>query len=261
MKKWLNRAFILGLLATTGWYSKEKYCVEFPTSGICAVPSPTPSSTPVPTATPDPTPDPTPTPTTPPTPVPPSPTVEPLPVRFPLQTATVRMRIARYGNGLDSTVHVFGDPELCEALHHKPVPNGNCHFESNVWKYHRQRALYEGYVLAGARDGLPTPNAPLGPVWQYKAGSQYGRCHDDRRHVNTSCDHFGDAEERDDPNTRYVFEGEPKWLAAQSDDFGPYAGFFTMPQLEVNPTYIRVCPPLEEGNEDTCSPWIHVDWR
>lgn len=230
-------------------------------------PVPTPTPTPVPTPTPTPTPEPTPapTPTPVPTPVPaPTPTPQPtvFPVRFPLPSAAIYSRNHRYGNGLDSTLRIRGDRELCEALHHVPVPSGDCHFDSNVWTSPLQRPLYEGMVYAGARHGQPVPAAPLGPVWQYKAAGEFGRCHDDQVRVNTSCDHFGNTSHRDDPKTKSVFEGEPQWLAAQSDEFGPYAGFFMVPQTS-GPTFgtqIRSCPPLDE-TDAACGPWVSVDWK
>lgn len=224
-------------------------------------PTPSPTPTPTPTPTPPPAPTPTPTPTPSPTPTPPTPPGA-FPVRFPLPSAALYMRNHRYGNGIDATVRVSGDRALCEALHHVPVPSGDCHFDSNVWSP-GQRVDYEGLVLAGARSGQPPPAAPLGPVWQYRAGGQYGRCHDDQTRANTSCDHFGDTINRDDPQTRDVFEGTPAWLAAQRDEFGPYAGFFTIPQTSGPEfgTLVRACLPLAEGDEATCAPWITVDWK
>lgn len=245
---------------------------------------PTPPPTIPPTPEP-PTSDPTPKPTTPPdtgvdttlTGSGPLVWVTKFPVRFPKVGVVLYMRNARYGNGVDSTPRIRGDRELCEALHHVPVPNGDCHFDSDVWTDKLMRAAYEGLVLAGARDGLPLPDAPLGPIWQYKAQGQLGRCHDDQNHVNTSCDHFGSAfvDGRDDPKTRpefgtkgglpYVtgFEGEPKFLVRQSDEYGPYAGWFMVPQTSGKDfgTFVRACLPLEEGIESTCAPWIAVDWK
>ena len=118
--------------------------------------------------------------------------------------------------------------------------------------------------MAGARNGGVLPASPLGPVWQYKTGFEQGRCHDDRVHVLTSCDHFGSAyvDGRDDPQTP-EFEGEPKWLSKQRDEYGPYAGWFMVPQTS-GPgytTYVRACLPLEEGSNETCAPWILVDWK
>ena len=256
MKSWKSKlaAFIAAVAAALG-------------IAIGVPDSPTPTPTPVPTVAPTiaPTPStPTPEPTAPTTPSP-EPTVAPtvqFPVRFPLPTASLYMRNHRYGNGIDATVRVRGDRELCEALHFVPVPSGDCHFDSSVWGS-KQRADYEGYVFAGARHGKPLPARPLGPVWQYKAAGQYGRCHDDQLHKNTTCDHFGSAGAgRDDPKTP-EFEGEPAWLANQRDEFGPYAGFFTVPQTS-GPSFgtlIRSCLPMEEGSDETCGPWLAVDWK
>jgi hypothetical protein len=172
---------------------------------------------------------------------------------------------------------VNGDRELCEALHHVPVPNGDCHFDSDVWTSKDQRGEYEMLVLGGARAGMPSVT-PLGPVWQYKAGGQLGRCSDDTVHPNTSCDHFGSAyvDGRDDPQTPLVilidgtilgFEGQPAALAKQNEFLNgalrPYAGFFMVPQTS-GPTFgtqVRACLPLAEGNDTTCAPWILVDWK
>jgi len=192
----------------------------------------------------------------------PSPTT--FPVRFPLPGAVIYMRNHRYGNGVDSTPRVSGDPELCEAIHGVVV--NDCHFDNDkgLWQPSEQRADYEGWVLAGARAGQPLPAAPLGPVWEYKAGGQQGQCHDDRVHPNTSCDHFGSSASgwRDDPHTP-EFEGRPAWLAAQSDEFGPYAGWFMVPQTS-GPTFgtlVRACLPGRLGDDSTCASWVSVDWR
>jgi hypothetical protein len=159
---------------------------------------------------------------------------------------------------------VSGDRELCEALHHVPVPSGDCHFDSNVWTHDEQRADYEGWVLAGARAGAALPPRRLGPVWEYRAGGQQRRCRTrEDGFDNTSCDHFGSASSgwRDDPKTP-EFEGRPAWLAEQRDEFGPYAGFFMVPQTS-GPTFgtlVRACPPLDESDA-ACAPWVSVDWK
>ena len=251
-----------------------------------------PSLPPVPTPTPTPTPEPTPTPVpvnlcadhpdlcvegsvcvdTPmgpvcePAPVPtptPTPTPTGFPVRFPRAGTRVYTNNHKYGNGLDGTPRIGGpgDPELCEQLHHVPVPSGDCHFDSDVWGGDSVlRGRYEMYVLGGARDGGPAVT-PLGPVWQYRSGSERGRCHDDRTAAAVSCDHFGNASTRDDPQT-VAFEGQPAELGAQRDAFGPYAGFFTMPNCtQGRECSVRSCPPLAEGDDSVCGPWINVDWR
>lgn len=187
------------------------------------------------------------------------------------------MRNTRYGNGVDSTPRLRGDRELCEALHHVPVLSGDCHFDSDVWMSKDQRGEYEMLVLGGARVGM-LHVTPLGPVWQYRAQGQQGRCHDDQVNSNTSCDHFGSAyvDGRDDPQTPLVvlpdgtilgFEGQPKALAQQNEFLNgalrPYAGFFMVPQTS-GPnfgTQVRACLPLKEGDEATCGPWFSVDWK
>jgi hypothetical protein len=171
---------------------------------------------------------------------------------------------------------VRGDRELCEVLHHVPVPSGDCHFDSDVWQDKDQRGRYEMRVLGGARmENVDSdPIRYLGPVWQYRAAGQQGRCHDDRAHVNTSCDHFGSAyaDGRDDPQTKTTgmtletlqgFEGRPLELGLQRDEFGPYAGFFMVPQTSGAGfgTQVRACLPLAEGDDATCAPWLAVNWR
>lgn len=239
-------------------------CVHNPTTdpNHCELAPPC-SPVPIPTPTPTPTPIPTPT-----------PTPGAFPVRFPRPAVVAYVRNSRYGNGVDSTLRINGDQELCEQLHHVPVPGGDCHFDSDVWTGPYDgalmRATYEGLVYAGARDGLPVPARPLGPVWQYKSGLEFGRCHDQREGVLVSCDHFGSAfvDGRDDPQTP-AFEGQPPWLRDQRDAFGPFAGFFTVPQLTPNvPASVRACAPLSElsgpgdaAPKDSCGPWLLVDWR
>ena len=218
------------------------------------VPEPVPTPTPTPTPEPTPTPTPVPTPTPTPTPSPRWDTIFPIP--FPLESSTVYMNAKRYGNGLDASLRIR-DTVVCQALAH--VPSTDCHTESDVWQNAHQRADYEGFVMAGARHGLPLPARPLGPVWQYQAGGEQGRCHDRREGVNTSCDHFGDPSTRDDPQTP-DFEGAPAWLAFQSDEYGPYAGWFMVPQTS-GPTFgtlIRACLPLDPT---VCSGWVSVDWK
>lgn len=281
---------LLGLALFAGKCDKEckqcaagqlpaNQCEALVAAGICPapvpIPTPTPTPVPVPTPTPTPVPVPTPTPTPPipvPTPTPPPPTV--FPVRFPVPSVVLYMRNSRYGNGVDSTPRINGDRELCEALHHVAVPGGDCHFDSDVWASPNQRGEYEMLVIGGARAGTPSVT-PLGPVWQYRAGGQFGRCHDDQVNANTSCDHFGDTVFRDDPQTPLVvlpdgsilgFEGRPAALAKQNEflngQLRPYAGFFVIPQT-TSPTFgtqVRACLPIDE-TESTCAPWLSVDWK
>lgn len=249
MKKWFTSAGVLLILVTLGLYSKPKFCAQYPTHRICAAPSPTPEPTPVPTAIPTPVPEPTALPTATPSPVPtatPPATTPPFPVRFPVAGSTLYMNNHRYGNGVDSTVRVRGDRELCEALHHVPVPSGDCHFDSDVWRYSGERAAYERTILGGC------------PVWQVR-GLRVERCHDDQN-AQHSCDHFGNTVDRDDPKTP-VFEGKPVECGLQVDEFGPYAGFFMIPQRGEGSMEVRACKPSAEGDDSTCGPWKLVDWK
>ena len=224
-KKWFNRVIILLLLVGAGCYIKERYCAK-------------PTPMPTPTATRTATPLPTTLPTAP---------LGPFPVRFPLPTAKLYMRNKRYGNGVDSTVRVRGDRELCEALHHVPVPSGDCHFESDVWQYESQKVEYEMAIMGGC------------PVWEYRTDDGSARCHNDPN-AQHSCDHFGSVRTRDDPKTP-EFEGRPALCGSQRDEFGPYAGFFMIPQPGEGPMFVRACLPNQEGNDETCGPWIEVNWR
>jgi hypothetical protein len=275
-----TKLLALALLFLPACATLTKPCVEacqpgsVCVAGVCvAVTTPPPVEPPAPPVQPPVQPPPAPPvqppPVVPPV-VPPPPSV--FPVRFPLAGTIIYMRNSRYGNGMDSTPRANGDPALGFALHH--VPTNDFHFDSDVWTSKDQRGEYEMLVLAGARDGQPLPAKPLGPVWQYKAGGQQGRCHDDQSHANTSCDHFGSAyvDGRDDPQTKTTgdtlttlqgFEGRPLALGLQRDEFGPYAGFFMVPQTSGANfgTLVRACLPLAEGNDATCAPWVAVDWK
>jgi len=159
---------------------------------------------------------------------------------------------------MDSTPRMLEDRELCELLHHVPVPSGDCHFDSDVWASSTQRGNYEALVLAGARDGEALPTRGLCPVWEFKSNTLTGRCHDDRVSVPVSCDHFGSVGNEDDPQTPGVFEGRPAVCGLQTDEFGPYAGFFMVPQCSPGiECTVRACGPM--GQE--CAPWVTVTWR
>lgn len=255
---------LIGVMYACNWNIPD---IPWPTP--TPIPEPTPAPTPEPTPVPTPTPEPTPVPTPVPTPTP-NPTT--FPVRFPVAGVIVYMRNSRYNAGVDSTPRIRGDRELCETLHHVPVPDGNCHFDSDLWNGDDVlRGLYEMYVLAGARDGQPLPSKLLGPVWQYKSGGELGRCHDNKNSGLVSCDHFGNTKDRDNDKTPTTgdtletlqgFEGEPKALGLQRDEFGPYAGFFMIPNRTPGiDAYVRACLPLAEGNDLTCGPWLLVYWR
>ena len=153
--------------------------------------------------------------------------------------AEVYLNAKRYGNGLDSTVRVRGDREFCRLIH--GVDTNDCHLEG--WP---TRDRCERFIARGC------------PVWRYRSGTEQGRCHDDRVTAAVSCDHFGDPVHRDDPQTP-EFEGEPKACGLQRDEFGPMAGFFTMPQCPGAPREcaVQACLPGDTG----CSGFVIVDWR
>lgn len=153
----------------------------------------------------------------------------------------VYMRDKAYGNGFDSTVRVYGDPQFCFLIHGVNV--NDCHLEG--WP---NRAKCEMELLSGC------------PIWQYTPdeGRAVYRCSDNPNAL-ASCDHFGDPVFRDDPKTP-EFEGRPLECGLQRDEFGPNAGFFTIAHggptgcTSANGPYwhIRACRP--DGLE--CGPWV-----
>jgi hypothetical protein len=156
----------------------------------------------------------------------------------------------RYGNGLDSTLYVAGDPEFCRLIH--GVSANRCHLEGV-----RERQACELELLGGKC-----------PTWRYRSGTEAGVCHDDRESAAISCDHVGSAGgARDDPNTPTTgttlatlqgFEGSPLVCGLQRDVFGPMAGFWVMPQCSPGrECAVAVCMPDGTG----CSGYLAVDWR
>jgi hypothetical protein len=241
VKKWFTRAGLLLLLVSLGWYSKTKYCQEFPNEPICVAPTPEPSPTatptpvPTPTATPEPTPSPSPEPTPEPTP---TPGLTPCP-KTPSEGAYVYLNNKRYGNGIDSTVRIYGDQEMCMLIHGVAV--NDCHFEG----MQGDRAACEMWLVkrqTGASGGCP--------VWQYSEDARSGfECHQAPSDP-ASCDHYGDPVYRDDPQTHDVFEGRPAECGLQRDTVGdPMAGFFVILHGRV---YGRACLPDYSG----CGPWV-----
>jgi len=235
-------------------------------AGSCSWP-PAPQPTPSPTATPEPTPTPEPDPSPvcppagatcgcwhrppgepwqqlPPCPTPaPTPTPTPTPAPTPPPTGTacpkalepgayVYLKDKRYGNGLDSTVFVHGDPELCWLIHSVAV--NDCHLEG--WA---KRAECEIELAGGC------------PVWQYSLDGSNARARClQARHDEASCDHWGDPVDRDDPQTPDVFEGRPVECGNQRDPAGdPMAGFFVIGH---GAAYFRACLPDLTG----CGPWV-----
>ena len=227
----------------------------------CAAPSPTPTVAPTPTPEPTPTPTPTPTPGPTPTPVPtPTPTPPPtqFPVRFPLKDAVLSLNNKAYGQGFDSTLLVEGDSALCLLLHGQAV--NKCHFDSSVFSAPLQRAGYEMAVMGGARVGV-VGVGPRCQVWQYLANGKVWPCNDDHDAI-ASCDHMGRPQVIDDPQTPTTgesletlqgFEGEPKECGLMRNEFGPYAGFFTIAHGKAQ---VRSCLPLDNS---VCGPWREFD--
>lgn len=175
----------------------------------------------------------------------------PFSIRFPKPDAVITSNTKDYSQGFDHTTLINGDDEVCKLLH-GPQGHSPCHTDSGFFVGgQKEREAYDGWVLAGARDGRPLPPAPLCPVWQYRVRDIIVICHDDHNSA-ASCDHFGNTTSRDDPQTPLPnFEGEPKWCAAQADGFGPYAGFFTIAHGDAE---IRSCPPLDTAGPN-CGPF------
>lgn len=232
-------------------------------------PTATPGPTPVPTPTPEPTPTPPspqcvegqscgcwhkppgeewqqfpPCPTPTPTPVPtmPPPAISACPTMPLAEGARVYMVTKRYGQGLDSTVRVYGDPELCMAVH--GVQTQDCHLDG-------MPAPWTTVGCEMALLGATVGKAEACPIWQYRSGGWAGPCVDDQG-AAMSCDHFGKAGGPfDDPKTP-AFEGEPRVCGEQRGQYGPIAGFFTIAHGKGE---VRVCRP--DGLE--CGTYLSVD--
>ena len=154
--------------------------------------------------------------------------------------AYVYMHNKVYGQGKDSKPYVKGDPEFCRLIHGVSV--GDCHIEG--WP----RQLECELQLLGATVG----KAQACPVWEYTLddGTSVHLCVDDQS-TPASCDHFGNPEFRDDPQTPDVFEGQPAVCGLQRDSQGrPMAGFFTIFHGQAKG---RACPPGRQAG--TCGPW------
>ena len=239
MKKATGWGVVLLLLVMAGWYSKAKFCQSYPGEAICAAPSPSPEptveptppvSTPTPTVAPTPTPAPTATPT--------PPDLTPCP-KVPAEGSYVWLNNKRYGNGIDSTVRLHGDPEMCRLIHGVSV--NDCHFEG----MQGDRAACEMWLVkrqTGAAGGCP--------VWQYSVDGVNGFQCFQAPHPTAAVDHFGDPVYRDDPQTPNVFEGRPAECGLQRDPVGdPMAGFFVIAH---GTTFFRACLPDYTG----CGPWL-----
>ena len=240
MKKKFSLAAILAVFVALGWYSREKYCAQSPNEPMCVAPTPAPSPSatptpgPTPTATPEPQPTPSPTPAATPTPLPtPTPTPGGTACPKPLaEGAHWYLNNKRYGNGIDSTLRVAGDPEFCRLIHGVSV--NDCHLEG--WP---RRTACELEIMGGC------------PVWQYTMdGGSTIKPLRQAPHPEMSADHFGDPVYRDDPQTPDVFEGRPAECGLQRDEAGdPKAGFFCIVH---GLGEARACLP----NETACGPWI-----
>ena len=246
MRKKVTVGSILLLLVGMGWIGYDQflsYCARNPSDAACPVVNPTPEPTPEPSPSPtaSPTPEATPTPVPSPTPSPTptaTPGLTPCP-KVPADGSYVYLNNKRYGNGVDSTVRIHGDQEMCFLIHGVSV--NDCHFEGmqgdraacEMWLVKRQTGLSGGC-----------------PVWQFlKDGNTYP-CYQ-APHPDQSCDHFGDPTFRDDPQTPNVFEGQPAECGLQRNSVNdPMAGFFVITHGIYQ---VRACLP--DGTN--CGPWIY----
>ena len=147
-----------------------------------------------------------------------------------------------YGQGFHATPRVHGDPEFCRLIHGVPVDD--CHLEG--WAL---RTRCEMELIGGC------------PVWQYTRDKlEVYLCVDDHDAL-ASCDHFGNVDYRDDPQTKTTgdsletlrgFEWMPRECGLQRNEFGPVAGFFTVAHGK---GYVAACKPDKKG----CSPWRAFD--
>jgi hypothetical protein len=191
----------------------KKYCEVFPTDAVCPVVNPTPTP-----------------------PTPPTPTPAPFtscPKKF--EGDAVYMRNNHYGQGVDSTVWISGDPRFCYMIHGVEV--SRCHLEG--WA---KRSECEMELLGGC------------PVWQFRnaAFPEPQLCSDRSfEGPHMSCDHFGSVEFRDDPKTP-AFEGQPAECGNQRDQYGPNAGFFMIAHGKGE---VRACLPNFTG----CGQWRAID--
>lgn len=139
--------------------------------------------------------------------------------------------------GVDSSIRVRGSYEYCAALGHA-TPSNDCNLEP--WP---NRAACEMELAGGC------------PVWDWYNDLHPGAYPCEQVQPDESgmsCDHFGNTEFRDDPETPDIFEGRPAECGYQRDELGnPMAGFWTQPHGGLN-GYARACLP----DRSTCARWI-----
>ena len=157
-----------------------------------------------------------------------------------MASAVVYVRNKPYGQGLDSSIRVKGDPRVCEAAG-APVGTNDCHLEG----LGPIRAQYEIKIAGGCNEW-----------WAKPAGeNRVIRCLQAPNIM--SCDHYGDPVMRDDPNTDDVFEGNPPECGLQrSPDGKPMAGFFVIAH---GLGEVWACLPGRPYDDPTCGPHVAVD--
>ena len=158
--------------------------------------------------------------------------------------AFVTMGNKPYGQGFDSSPLVVNDPDFCYAIH--GVRTNRCHLEG--WP---KRAECELELF-----GKMVGKAQACPVWEFSvtgAPDSWQSCKE-RGSQAVTCDHFGNTQMRDDPQTD-AFEGEPKVCGEQRDPAGdPNAGFF---MIGHGTGFVRACTPDHKNCSDGPLP---VDW-
>lgn len=231
----------------------EKACAGNPQASECRLakiamelacapkPTPTPTVAPTPTPTPTPslpancnavlcgpgkhcvvidgqarcvadTPEPTPTPT-------PSDDVETACGIAMPEGVSVFVKAKSYGQGVDTELNVLDWPELCRFIHGNPVNPNQCHLEGLDSKGHSRVRCEMAIIwkLSNHAGRCPVP------IWRTPASGEH-RC--TQEPAEMSCDHWGDTETRDDPNTP-AFEGRPSECGDFRDERGdPASGYF-----------------------------------
>jgi subtilisin family serine protease len=174
----------------------------------------------------------------PPQPPPPPPSTTNCPKHL-AEGAEVYINDKPYGQGFDSTPRVRGDVEFCRLIH--GIETNDCHLEG--WPKQTECEL----ELLGQTIGEPVAC----PIWFFRDAAGEIRCADTGEDLPAGCDHFGNPQFRDDPQTP-EFEGQPIECGLQRLNGHPAAGFFTIAHGKGE---IRACKPDGQG----CGPWREFD--
>lgn len=137
-----------------------------------------------------------------------------------------------YGQGVDGSPRVVGDPEFCRLIHGVSV--NDCHLEGWSDRFNCELELL----------GKTVGKAQACPEWEW-AVTQTGPWTQARQNTSApvSVDHFGNTAYRDDPQTPQ-FEGQPAVCGEQRDGQGdPKAGFFVIAHGQ---GFVRSCAPSHD---------------